>query len=39
MLMSIPMLLQMSISCLGFVGADIGGFFPSKDISETDAEK
>jgi alpha 1,3-glucosidase len=36
MLMSIPMLLQMSISGLGFVGTDIGGFYPSADLFETD---
>jgi alpha-glucosidase (family GH31 glycosyl hydrolase) len=29
----------MSISGLGFAGADIGGFFPSKDQNETDREK
>jgi alpha-glucosidase (family GH31 glycosyl hydrolase) len=29
----------MSISGLGFVGADIGGFFPSKDITEMQKEK
>jgi alpha-glucosidase (family GH31 glycosyl hydrolase) len=34
MLMSIPMLLQMSVSGLGFVGTDIGGFYPSTDIFE-----
>ena len=39
MLMSIPMLLQMSIAGLGFVGADVGGFFPSKDIKEEEREK
>ena len=39
MLASIPMLLTMSVSGLGFVGADIGGFFPSKDLLETDIEK
>jgi len=26
--MTVPMLLSMSISGLGFVGADVGGFFP-----------
>jgi alpha-glucosidase (family GH31 glycosyl hydrolase) len=39
MLMSIPMLLQMSISGLGFVGADVGGFFPSKELFEPESEK
>ena len=33
------MLLQMSIAGLGFVGADVGGFFPSKDIKEEEREK
>jgi len=32
---SISMLLQMSVSGLGFVGADIGGFFPNEDLMET----
>jgi mannosyl-oligosaccharide alpha-1,3-glucosidase len=39
MLMSIPMLLQMSVSGLGFVGADIGGFFVSKNEKETEKER
>jgi alpha-glucosidase (family GH31 glycosyl hydrolase) len=33
------MLLQMSVSGLGFVGADIGGFFASGDIFETVEEE
>jgi alpha-glucosidase (family GH31 glycosyl hydrolase) len=28
----------MSVSGLGFVGADIGGFFPNDDIYETNEE-
>ena len=38
MQISVPMLLQMSVSGLGFVGADIGGFFPNDDIYETTEE-
>jgi mannosyl-oligosaccharide alpha-1,3-glucosidase len=29
----------MSVSGLGFVGTDIGGFYPSKDIFETDQDQ
>jgi alpha-glucosidase (family GH31 glycosyl hydrolase) len=29
----------MSISGLGFVGTDVGGFFPSKDETETEFER
>jgi len=39
MLMSIPMLLQMSVAGLGFVGTDIGGFYPSTDLFEQDEDQ
>jgi len=37
--MSIPMILQLSVSGLGFSGADVGGFFASKNLNESDHEK
>lgn len=39
MLMSIPMLLQMSVAGLGFVGTDIGGFYPSNNMFESDSDQ
>jgi alpha-glucosidase (family GH31 glycosyl hydrolase) len=38
MMMSVPMLLSLSVAGLGFVGADIGGFFANEDIYESDSE-
>ena len=37
--MSIQMLLQMSMCGLGFTGADVGGFFPSRDENVSEKEK